>query len=134
MIREIQIKKVELTKLKGQLAEKLTLVSRGQTVEEFFKEQSVLEFSIKSVQVDIDLLERRKNVLPTKTEINLSDDHVIITQKRRLFFNAIKAMNYNAEKWLQIMFKEFYAKSDETLSLIRSLWRQPGRIRAMALS
>ncbi len=129
LIHKIQQKKAELIKLKGQLAEKLALVSRGQTVEEFFKEQSALEFAIKSAQVDIDLLERRKNALPTKTEINLSDDHVIIAQKRRLFFNAIKAMNYNAEKWLQILFKDFHPKSDETLSLIRSLWRQPGRVR-----
>lgn len=129
LVQQIQLKKIELTKFKGELAEKLALVSRGQTVEEFFKEQSALEFAIKSAQVDIDLLERRKNVLPTKTEINLSDEHVIIRQKRRLFFNAIKAMNYNAEKWLQILFKEFHPKSDETLSLIRSLWRQPGRVR-----
>ena len=127
---QIHSKKVELTKLKGQLAEKLQSVSRGQTIEEFLKEQNPLEFAIKNMQVEIDFLETRRNGLPVKMESNLSDDHVIITQKRRMFINAIKAMNYNAEKWLQIFFKGCHPKPDETLSLIRSLWKQPGKIRA----
>ncbi|MBF0105828.1 MAG: hypothetical protein HQM16_10935 [Deltaproteobacteria bacterium] len=54
---------------------------------------------------------------------------MIIAQKRRLLINGIKAMNYNAEKWLQIMFKKEHKKTDETLSVIRNLWRHPGRIR-----
>ncbi|MEK7790436.1 MAG: putative transposase [Deltaproteobacteria bacterium] len=129
VIRLIQQKKAELTKLKGELGEKILVGSREQTVEEFFADQKQVEFQIKNIQVDIDALERKKAEMPTKTEIDLSDDHVIIAQKRRLFINAIKSMNYNAEKWLQIFFKEHHRKADETLSLIRSLWRQPGKIR-----
>lgn len=127
--RLIQKKKGELLKLESDLAKKMAVMNRVRTIEEFYEEQKQLELAIKNVQVDIDVLERQKEQLPTKTEINLSDDHVIIAQKRRLFINAIKAMNYNAEKWLQIMFKEHHAKADETLSLIRSIFKQPGRIR-----
>ena len=130
MTRLIQKKRADLLKLKGELGEKILTGNRDQTVEEFFDTQKQLELGMKNLQVDIDALERKKAEMPTKTQINLSDDHVIIAQKRRLFINAIKAMNYNAEKWLQILFKEHYEKVDETLSLIRSLWRQPGRIRS----
>lgn len=129
LTRLIQKKRAELLKLKGELGEKILVGSREQTVEKFFEAQKLLEFQMKNIAVDIDVLERKKAEMPTKTEINLSDNHVIIAQKRRLFINAIKSMNYNAEKWLQIFFKEHYEKVDETLSLIRSLWRQPGRIR-----
>ena len=128
--RLIQKNKAELVKLNGELGEKIRTERRDQTVEEFFETQKQLELSIKNIEVDIDALERKKSTLPSKTQINLSDDHVIIAQKRRLFINAIKAMNYNAEKWFQILFKEHYEKVDETLSLIRSLWHQPGRIRS----
>jgi len=85
--------------------------------------------AIKNTQVDIDILELKKEKLATKIATNLRDDHVIIAQKSRLFINAIKALNYNAEKWLQIMFKQHHKKFDETLSLVRSLWRQKGKIR-----
>src|ERR1035438_2707327 len=64
----------------------------------------------------------------TKEKKNLKDDHVIIAQKRRLFINMIKALNYNVEKWLQEIFENYHDKRDETLSLIRNLCRQPGRI------
>ncbi len=126
--RQIQKKKFEMTKLKEELAEKY-LVSRSQTMEEFSESQKQLEFKIKNIQLDIDLLDRKKLGCPTKTEINLSEEHVIIVQKRRLFINAIKAMNYNAEKWFQIMFQEHYPKPDETLCLIASLWKRPGKIK-----
>ena len=53
---------------------------------------------------------------------------MIIAQKRRLFINLVKAMNYNVEKWLQEIFENHHDKKDETLSLIRSLYRQPGRV------
>lgn len=43
--------------------------------------------------------------------------------------NALKALNYNSEKWLQKIFNRFHAKQDEVLSLIRSVIRQPGEIR-----
>lgn len=127
--RLIQKKRAELLKLKGELGEKILMGSRDQTVEKFFESQKQLELQMKNIEVDIDFLERKKNEMPAKIQINLADDHVIIAQKRRLFINAIKAMNYNAEKWLQIFFKEQHKKVDETLSLIRRLWWQPGKIR-----
>ncbi len=65
-----------------------------------------------------------KRANPERQKINS-----MIAQKRRLLINAIKAMNYNCEKWLQCMFKSVHSKKDETLSLIRNLWRQPGQIR-----
>lgn len=132
ILKEIQKKKGELTKLKSDLAEKVILNNENpsQTINEFLTEQSKLKSEINNIQVDIDILEKKKNSYPTQIEINLSDDHVIISQKRRLFINAIKAMNYNAEKWLQEILKECGYKSDETLSLIRSLFRQPGKIRS----
>jgi len=38
-------------------------------------------------------------------------------------------MNYNCEKWLQQLFMQDHPKADETLSLIRHILKQPGRIR-----
>jgi len=38
-------------------------------------------------------------------------------------------MNYNCEKWLQLIFCQYHPKADETLSLIRHVLTQPGRIR-----
>ena len=43
--------------------------------------------------------------------------------------NALKALNYNSEKWLQKIFNRVHAKQDEVLSLIRSIIRHPGEIR-----
>ena len=40
----------------------------------------------------------------------------------------VKAMNYNAEKWLQEILKKYHKKEDETLSLLRQFFRLPGRI------
>ena len=80
------------------------------------------------MQVDIDYLERKKRVLPIKEKKNLRDNHVIMAQKRRLLINLVKTINYNVEKKLQEIFESYYAKKDETLSLIRSLCRQPGRV------
>ena len=37
-------------------------------------------------------------------------------------------MNYNVDKWLQEIFQSYHDKKDETLSLIRNLCRQPGRV------
>ena len=84
---------------------------------------------IKNTQVDLDILQRRRGATPAKEKINLKDDHVIISQKRRLFMNALKALNYNSEKWLQKIFNRFHAKQDEVLSLIRSIIRNPGEVR-----
>ena len=46
-----------------------------------------------------------------------------------LFINLVKTMNYNCEKWLQLIFCQFHPKADETLSLIRHILTQPGCIR-----
>ena len=127
--REIAKKKVELAKYKNELATKLTSKSVTTTLQQFFEEEKELDLKIKNAQVDIDLLKRKREGIASKIEVNLKDNYVIIAQKRRLFINSIKAMNYNSEKWLQLIFKKYHAKADETLSLIRSLWSHPGRIR-----
>ena len=123
-------KKRELEKLQADLAKKVMV--RGEqseiTLKDFYETEKVLNFSIKNAQFDIDYLERQRRALPTKEKKSLRQDHVIIAQKRRLLINMIKAMNYNAEKWMQEMFKKHHAKQDETLSVIRNLFRQPGRI------
>lgn len=46
-----------------------------------------------------------------------------------MLINLVKAMNYNWEKWLQQSFVQVHPKTDETLSLIRRVITQPGRIR-----
>lgn len=128
--RELAEKKHGLEKLKAELAGRISV--RGEksdaTIREFYEQESDLNFKIKNMQVDIDYLERRRKTIPTKERRNLRDDHVIIAQKRRLLLNLIKATNYNVEKWLQEIFEKYHPKKDETLSLIRSLWRQPGRV------
>ncbi len=125
-------KKKELEKLQIELGSKIAKVSDAdhQTVAGFMKEEEQLRFSIKNVEMELGLLELQRSDVSPKLEINLKDEHVIISQKRRLLINAIKAMNYNAEKWLQSFFKQVHYKADETLSLIRNLWQQPGEIRS----
>ena len=127
--REMAKKKSELLKLRAELADKLMSKVGQITFPEFFENEKELELKIKNLQVDIDLLVRNREGVAPKIEINLKDSYVIMAQKRRMFINSIKAMNFNSEKWLQLMFKKYHAKADETLSLIRSLWRYPGRIR-----
>lgn len=46
-----------------------------------------------------------------------------------MFINLVKTMNYNCEKWLQLIFCQYHPKADETLSLIRHVLTQPGRLR-----
>ena len=123
-------KKRELERLRSEFAEKVGV--RGEqsleTIKEFYDHERDLNLKIKSVQGDIDYLEGKRQSIPTKEKRSLREDHVIMAQKRRLFINMVKAMNYNAEKWLQEMFKKHHAKHDETLSVIRNLFRQPGRV------
>lgn len=123
-------KKRELEKLQANLAKKV--MERGEqsevSIKDFYEAEKVLNFSIKNMQVDIDYLERQRRALPTKEKKSLREDHVVMAQKRRLLINMIKAMNYNAEKWMQEIFKKHHTKQDETLSVIRNLFRQPGRI------
>jgi len=130
----IKQKQNELGKLRAELAKKIQTSGEqsGKTIQEFFGEESELNLAIKNIQVDLDILQRKREATPTKEKINLKDDHVIIAQKRRLFMNALKALNYNSEKWLQKIFNRFHAKQDEVLSLIRSVIRHPGEIRSGA--
>jgi hypothetical protein len=126
----IKQKQNELGKLRAELAKKIhESGERSKTIQEFFGEESELDLAIKNAQVDLDILQRKRGTTPTKEKINLKDDHVIIRQKRRLFMNALKALNYNSEKWLQKIFNRFHGKQDEVLSLIRSVIRHPGEIR-----
>jgi len=135
---EIAKKKRELEELRGELAQKFLEKSNPsnksyggeETIEKFLKQESKLNLEIKKTEVDLDYLKMKRERIPAKIEINLKDDHVIIAQKRRLLINAVKAMNYNAEKWFQIQFKDVHRKIDETLSLVRNLWQQPGQIRS----
>jgi hypothetical protein len=128
--RELKEKKQELEKLKSELATKFSERGEvsGETIREFYESERELNFKLKSAQVDIDCLERKRKTIPTKERRNLKDDHVIIAQKRRLLINMVKAMNYNVEKWLQEIFEIYHPKKDEVLSLIRNLCRQPGRV------
>jgi hypothetical protein len=122
-------KKNELEKLRAALAERIHKSAGDKTIGDFFAEESELAFAIKNAQVDLDILSRRRETIPPKQKMNLKAEHVIISQKRRLFVNTLKALNYNCEKWLQKIFNRFHAKQDEVLSLIRSVIRQPGEVR-----
>lgn len=126
----IKHKQGELRKLRAEMAEKIQKAGEGstKTLQEFFAGEPELNLAIKNAQVDLDILQGKRSATPTKEKINLKDDHVIIRQKRRLFMNALKALNYNSEKWLQKIFNCFHAKQDEVLSLIRSVIRHPGEI------
>jgi hypothetical protein len=129
--QKIKQKKSEREKLQSELAQRVLEKGKGskETIEDFLEQESDLKWAIKNIEVDLDSLKRKRESIPTKIEINLKDDHVVIAQKRRLLINAVKAMNYNAEKWFQSQFKKVHRKTDETLSLVRSLWQQPGQIR-----
>jgi hypothetical protein len=131
MNQQIAETKKELAGLQSELAQKfLKAQSDGkQTIEEFLEQETELNCAIKAAEVKLAQLTWQRDETPTKVTINLKDDHVIIAQKRRLLINAVKAMNYNAEKWFQMQFKTVHAKADETLSLVRSLWQQPGQVR-----
>ena len=129
--QQIQQKKREREKRQSELAHRMLEKGkeRNETLEKFLEQESALQWAIKHIAVDLDSLKRQRESIPTKIEINLKDEHVVIAQKRRLLINAVKAMNYNAEKWFQSQFKKVHRKTDETLSLVRSLWQQPGQIR-----
>lgn len=79
--------------------------------------------------MDIELLSLKRATIKSKIETNLNETNVIMAQKRRLFLNALKVLNYNSEKWLQKIFQKHYSKEDEILSLIRNLFKQPCKIR-----
>ena len=127
----IRDKKTELGELKGRYSNRLNEVEdKGTvTVMDFQKQEERLTYEIKNLEMEIGLLELEKEDVPSKVETNLKDECVITKQKRRLFINLVKAMNYNCEKWLQDLFSQYHPKADETLSLIRGVLTTPGRIR-----
>ena len=79
--------------------------------------------------MELGLLQLKRENTPSKVKSNMKDESVIGCQKRRMFINLIKTMNYNSEKWLQQLFCQYHPKADETLSLIRQVLMQPGRLR-----
>ena len=121
-------KKNELAKLQMEMTIKISAKAGSTTVAEIFEQEKSLHLQIKNTQVDIDILACQREKVTPKIEVNLKDTNVIMAQKRRLFINSIKAMNYNCEKWMQLKLKKYHTKLDEVLSLIRSLWKQPGQI------
>ncbi len=129
--KAIAEKKVELKELKEQYAIKLSEVKSKDelTIAGFEEQENKLQLKIKTAEVELGLLALKRKDIPSKVETNMKDESVISCQKRRLFINLVKTMNYNCEKWLQLIFCQYHPKADETLSLIRHVLTQPGRIR-----
>jgi len=129
--REINEKKYALKTLKEDYSNQLDTVKEKQTltIAAFEKQEEELKFEIKIAEYEIEKLLLNKKDIPVKVKSNLKDECVITQQKRRMFINLVKCMNYNSEKWLQDLFCQYYPKKDETLSLIRRVLIQPGRIR-----
>jgi len=133
--RQIAEKKAALRELK----ERYTTRLRGEkhkeevTIKAFEDQESKLNEAIKNAEVELGLLQLEREQTPSKVSSNLKDESVISSQKRRLFINLVKTMNYNCEKWLQQLFCQHHPKADETLSLIRQVLTQPGRIRQRGL-
>ncbi len=128
----IASKKMELQKLQSEFANQIIEdeIFGISPTEKLLKEQEERKLKIKNLKIDTELLKLEREKISPKIEINLKENNVIMAQKRRLFLNAIKALNYNSEKWLQKAFQKFHAKEDEILSLIRNLIKQPGQLRA----
>ncbi len=124
-------KKAALNELKEQYATKLNEVKDKDelTIAAFEEKENKLKWEIKNVEMELGLLELNRKDIPSKVETNMKDESVISCQKRRMFINLVKTMNYNCEKWLQLRFCQYHPKADETLSLIRHVLTQPGRIR-----
>ncbi len=128
---KISNKKQALTALKDQYTNRINDIKEKDkiTIAEFEKREETLKFEMKNFEMEIGLLKLEKKDVPTKVKSNLKDECVISQQKRRLFINLIKCMNYNSEKWLQDLFCKYHPKKDETLSLIRQVLKTPGRVR-----
>ena len=129
--KAIAEKKAALKELKEQYATKLNEVKNKDelTIGAFEEKEKKLKWEIKNVAMELGLLELKRKAIPSKVETNMKDESVISCQKRRMFINLVKTMNYNCEKWLQLLFCQYHPKADETLSLIRHVLTQPGRIR-----
>ena len=102
------------------------------SISAFEKQEEKLMHALKNAEMELGLLKLKREDIPSQVSSNLKDDNVISKQKRRLFINLVKSMNYNSEKWLQILFCQFHPKKDETLSLIRRVLKAPGRVRERA--
>ncbi len=129
--KAIAEKKMELKELKEQYATKLNEVKDKDelTIGAFEEQEKQLKLEIKIAEVELGILELTRKGISSKIESNMKDESVISCQKRRLFINLVKTMNYNCEKWLQLIFCHYHPKADETLSLIRHVLTQPGRLR-----
>ena len=127
----IASKKLELKGLKEAYASRLREVKDKDevTIAKFEKQEEKLNLAIKHGELELGLLLLEKEKIPSQVESNLKDESVISCQKRRMFINLVKTMNYNCEKWLQLVFCQYHPKANETLSLIRHVLTQPGRIR-----
>jgi len=123
--------KATLTALKDQYATKINSVKDKNeiTIAAFETQENTLRLEIKRVEMELGLLALKREDTPSKIETNLKDESVINCQKRRMFINLIKTMNYNCEKWLQLIFRQYHPHPHETLDLIRHVLKQPGRIR-----
>ncbi len=126
--KKINKKKRELETLRSELAKKILKENKEKKLDALLEQEKKLNLELKNVEVDLDYLLRQREMIPTKQQKNLKDEHVIIKEKRRLFVNAIKVLNYNSEKWLQSILKKYYPKEDETLVTLQALWNIPGRI------
>jgi len=128
---EIAKKKAELGELKEQYTLRIREVKAKDavTISAFEQQEEALLTAIKYCDVELGLLKLDRENTPSKVKTNMKDESVISCQKRRMFINLVKTMNYNCEKWLQQLFIQYHPKADETLSLIRQVLKQPGRIR-----
>jgi len=128
---EMARKKAALRELKEQYTCRLRDVKDKDevTIKAFEDQEEKLNYAIKNEEMEIGLLKLEREKTPSKVKTNLKDESVIGIQKRRMFINLVKTMNYNCEKWLQLLFSQYHPKQDETLSLIRHVLIQPGRIR-----
>jgi len=128
---EIARKKVILRELKEQYTIRLKAVKEKDevTISAFEAQEEKLDFAIKTCEMEIGLLQLEREKTACKVITNLKDESVIGCQKRRMLINLVKTMNYNCEKWLQVLFCQYHRKADETLSLIRHVLTQPGRVR-----
>lgn len=131
MNRPVNGKKQELKVLRDRYSNRIDQVKNKEamTIAAFEEQEEELRFAIKNREMELGLLERKKQWVAVKVQSNLKDECVISRRKRRLFINLIKCMNYNCEKWLQDLFCQTHPKPDETLSLIRQVLKTPGRIR-----
>ena len=128
---EIASKKARLRELKEQYTIRLKAVKDKDevTIRTFEQQEEKLNLAINTCEMEIGLLKLEREKTPSKVRTNLKDESVIGCQKRRMLINLVKTMNYNAEKWLQQLFMQHHPKADETLSLIRHILTQPGRLR-----